>query len=141
MEQQIRIILVDDHEAIRESWKFLLDRDKRFNVVGQCQNGAEAIEQAGQLQPDVILMDINMSPINGFEATRAIVDHSPSIKIIGLSANTHPTYANKILDLGAKGFVTKTSPFDELISAIVSVHNGHDYICAEVRNDVGFRRS
>ncbi len=139
MQKQIRIILVDDHQAVRDSWKFLLDNDLRFTVIGQCRNGAEAIEQAGQLQPDVMLMDINMSPINGFEATRAIMADSPSIKIIGLSANNHPTYADKIMSLGAKGFVTKSSPFDELTKAIVSVHNGDQYVCQEIRNDVSFR--
>src|SRR5689334_618950 len=112
MQQQIRIVLVDDHKAVRESWEFLLNRDSRFTVIGQCKNGEEAISQAQVLTPDIMLMDINMSPVNGFEATEAITANTPSVKIIGLSANTHPTYADKILRLGAMGFVTKSSTFD-----------------------------
>src|SRR5690242_1440029 len=138
MQQQIRIILVDDHEAVRESWEFLLNRDVRFNVIGQCKNGEEAIEQASILTPDIMLMDINMSPVNGFEATQAINANTPSVKIICLSANTHPTYADKILSLGAKGFVTKSSPFDELTRAIVHVHGGGQYVCEEIRNDSSY---
>ena len=140
MQQQISIILVDDHEAVRDSWEFLLNRDARFNVIGQCRNGAEAIEQAQALNPDVMLMDINMSPVNGFEATQAIVANSPSVKIIGLSANNHPTYADKILGLGAMGFVTKSSTFDELTRAIVHVHGGGSYICDEIKAATAFKR-
>ena len=138
MQPPIRIVLVDDHKAIRDSWKFLLDNDARFTIIGQCQSGAEAIEQAGQLQPDVMLMDINMSPINGFEATKRIVADTPSVKIIGVSANNHPSYAHKIMNLGAKGFVTKSSSWDELTSAIVEVFEGRNYVCAEIRNEVPF---
>ncbi|NCT73895.1 MAG: response regulator transcription factor [Chitinophagaceae bacterium] len=140
MQKQIRIILVDDHQVVRDSWKFLLDRDDRFTIIGQCTNGAEAIEQAGILRPDVMLMDINMTPINGFEATKAIIEQSPEIKIIGVSANNHPSYAHKILELGARGFVTKSSPFDELMSAIVQVYNGEEYVCREIRNEPSFRQ-
>jgi two-component system invasion response regulator UvrY len=130
---QIRIILVDDHRLILESWKLLLENDPRFCIVAECETGAEAIEEAKELQPDIILMDINMSPMNGFEATQKIIAANPSIKIIGVSINNQPGYATKILGLGAKGFVTKGSPFDELTNAIVEVHKGGQYICEEIR--------
>lgn len=139
MQKQIRIILVDDHQVVRDSWKFLLDRDERFTIIAQCTNGSEAIEQASLLRPDVMLMDINMTPINGFEATKTIMEQAPEVKIIGVSANNHPSYAHKILELGARGFVTKSSPFDELMSAIVQVHNGEEYVCREIRNEPTYR--
>jgi DNA-binding NarL/FixJ family response regulator len=140
MSKQIRIILVDDHQAIREAWKMLLEFDDRFTVIAQCENGAQAIQQARELLPDIMLMDINMSPINGFEATQRIIEATPSVKVIGLSANNHPGYAAKMLELGGSGFVTKTSPFTELKMAIVKVHEGEQYICDEISDNTAFRK-
>lgn len=132
MQKQIRVALVDDHQVVRDSWKFLLDRDPRFTIIAQCKDGEEAIAKAIELNPDVMLMDINMTPVNGFEATKKIVSKTPDVKIIGVSANNHPSYANKILELGGWGFVTKSSPFDELMGAIVKVYEGEKYVCREV---------
>lgn len=138
MQKKISIILVDDHEAVREAWQFLLNRDSRFTVIGQCTNGAEAIDKAELLKPDIMLMDINMSPMNGFDATEAIMASTPTTKIIGLSANSHPTYAYKIMNLGAKGFVTKSSTFEELTRAILLVQGGGQYVCDEIKSDSSF---
>jgi two-component system invasion response regulator UvrY len=132
--EQIRIVIVDDHQQIRETWKLLLEHDKRFTVIAQCSNGAEAIEAAKNLVPHVILMDINMSPVNGFEATRKIRSQNPGVKIIGMSANNQPSYARNMLKLGAKGYVTKSSSKEEMAKAIIHVHNGGQYICEEVKN-------
>ena len=137
----IRIILVDDHQAIRESWKFLLERDERFTVIAECEDGRDAIEKAHRLLPDIMLMDINMNNVNGFDATQQISKASPSVKIIGLSVNIHPGYATKMLSLGAKGFVTKSSPFAELTTAILKVHEGENYVCVEIRNNTSFRQA
>ena len=133
MPNPIRIILVDDHELVRESWKLLLDQDQRFKVISQCGTGAEAIELAKEHLPDIVLMDINMSPVNGFEATERIIESVPSVKIIGVSANNNPRYATKMLALGGRGFVTKTSAFDELKIAIQKVYEGESYLCHELR--------
>jgi two-component system, NarL family, invasion response regulator UvrY len=140
MQKQIRIILVDDHQAIRQSWKFFLEKDERFIVVAQCGNGKEAIEQAHLLLPDIMLMDINMNILNGFDATEKITEKLPSVKIIGLSVNNHPGYADKMIGLGAKGFVTKSSPFSELTTAILKVHAGENYICDEIKNESAYRQ-
>ncbi len=124
--------MVDDHDLVRESWKTLLDKENSFSVIAQCKNGLEAIDMAKELLPDIILMDINMSPVNGFEATQKISESSPSVKIIGISINNNPKYATKMMVHGAKGFVTKTSPFSELKTAIHKVHGGENYICQEI---------
>lgn len=129
----IRIILVDDHDLIRESWKQLLNSDTRFKVVASLKNGADGIRQAINLLPDIILMDINMVPVNGFEATEKILISVPSAKIIGISVNNSPRYATKMLSLGAKGFVTKTSTLDELKKAILKVLHGEIYVCEEIK--------
>ena len=134
---QIRIILVDDHELVRGSWKLLLKQNTRFSIVGECKNGVEAIEEARRLMPDIILMDINMSPVNGLEATERIIQATPSIKIIGLSINNQPVYVHKMLKAGAKGYVTKNSTLYEMTHAIMEVHDGRQYICDEVRHKMG----
>jgi DNA-binding NarL/FixJ family response regulator len=133
---KIRIMLVDDHRLILESWKILLDNDPRFSIVAECESGAKAIREAAALKPDIILMDINMFPINGFEATEKILANYPLIKVIGVSINNQPGYANRIMKLGAKGFVTKGSSFEELTHAIIEVHQGSEYICEEIRRNM-----
>ena len=131
-ETPISLILVDDHTMIRQTWRMLLERDQRMVVVAECSSGEEAIRMAGELQPDVMLMDINMAPINGFEATRAILQRHPQIHIIGISINNLPSYARNMLDIGAKGFVTKNSSREEMIFAIMEVSQGRTYVCKEI---------
>ena len=130
---QIRVVLVDDHQMVRETWRLILERDKRIVVIGECCSGTEAIDSAINAKPDIMLMDINMSPVNGFEATRKIIRCCPEVKIIGVSVNNQPGYARNMLQLGAKGFVTKNSPQEEMMKAIFEVNKGRIYICDEVR--------
>jgi DNA-binding NarL/FixJ family response regulator len=129
----IRVVIVDDHQMVRETWKMILQKDERIDVIGECSSGLEAMEAATSLQPDVMLMDVNMSPVNGFEATRRITKSEPRVKIIGVSINNQPSYARNMMQLGAKGYVTKNSPKDEMIRAIVAVCNGETFICQEVQ--------
>ncbi|HZH99947.1 MAG TPA: response regulator transcription factor [Flavisolibacter sp.] len=129
---QIRVVIVDDHQMVRETWKMLLDRDNRINVIGECASGEEAIVAAGQLKPDVMLMDINMYPMNGLEATREIILMYPQIKIIGVSINNQPTYARNMMQVGASGYVTKNSPREEMLQAIITVNSGETFICREI---------
>lgn len=136
MEERIRLVIVDDHKMMRETWKMILQRHPRIDVIGECASGEEAILCAHQETPDIILMDINMSPVNGFEATRKITQANPTIKIIGLSINNLPTYARNLMQLGAKGYVTKNSPSEELLKAILTVCDGGTYICKEVRDQM-----
>lgn len=135
--RKIRIVIVDDHQMIRETWRFLLSKDERLDVIGECASGAEAIEAALLHNPDVMLMDINMAPVNGFEATRKIVRKHPGIHIIGVSVNDQPGYARNMLSLGAKGYVTKNSSFQEMVHAILEVTMGNTYICKEVQEKMG----
>ena len=132
----IRIILVDDHKLVRQSWKMLLENNPLFIVIADCDNGELAIEQAQKLVPDVMLVDINMSPLNGFEVTERIMETTPSIKIIGLSVNNQPKYAAKMMELGARGYLTKTSTLEEISYGIIEVDRGELYICEEVRKNM-----
>lgn len=134
MDQLIRLVIVDDHTLMRETWKMVLQRDHRIRVIAECASGDEAIRCAEMERPDVMLMDINMSPVNGFEATRKIVKAYPGVRIIGLSINNQPAYAKNMLQLGAKGYVTKNSPSEELLEAIKIVCDGGIYLCREIRD-------
>jgi two-component system invasion response regulator UvrY len=130
----IRIILVDDHKIVRESWSLLLGYDNRFSIIQECDNGQKAIEEAIRLSPDILLVDINMYPSNGFEVTKKVLEANPSVKIIGISVNNLPSYANRMLEIGGMGFITKGSPFEEVIHAIIEVHNGNSYVCNEIKS-------
>ncbi len=130
---KITILIADDHKLIRETWSFILNSDPRFQVVSQCSNGEEAIAEAQKLRPKIALLDINMTPITGLEATQQIRKYSPATKIIGVSMHSQPAYVKKLLKLGAHGYVTKNSPQNEMFEAIVEVNKGGRYICSEVK--------
>ena len=130
----IRIIIADDHAQVRKTWKMLLQTDKQINVIAECSSGEEVIKTARELNPDVILMDINMSPINGFDATKAILSAQSHIKIIGVSINNQPAYARHMIEMGAKGYVTKNSSKEEMFTAIKEALEGRIYICKEVKD-------
>lgn len=131
--EPIRIILVDDHKIVRESWKILLENNPRFRVIANCDNGYSAIEKAMELSPDIMLVDMNMSPLNGFAVTERVMESASSVKIIGISVNNQPIYALKMFELGARGYLTKTSPLEEIHYGIQEVYRGVIYICEEVR--------
>jgi DNA-binding NarL/FixJ family response regulator len=131
--EKITILIADDHMLIRETWSFILNSDPRFEVIAQCSNGEEAIKEAQRLRPKVVLLDINMSPVSGIEATQQIRKYTPATKIIGVSMHSQPAYVKKLLKLGAHGYVTKNSPQQEMFEAIVEVTQGNRFICSEVK--------
>lgn len=132
--EKTTILLVDDHKLIRESWSFILNSNPRYEVVGETSDVDEAVEIAKNKKPRVVLMDINMSPVNGFEGTKLLRKFSPGSRIIGISMHSMPAYARRMLQLGAMGYVTKNSSKDEMIRAIDEVSEGKKFICEEVKN-------
>ncbi len=132
--KKVSIMIVDDHTLIRETWSFLLGKNENFDVVAECGDGERAIELARDKRPDVVLLDINMAPMSGFDVLKQIRKFSPGSKIIGVSMHSQPAYAKKMLRLGAKGYVTKNSPRQEMLEAIAEVSNNNVYICQEVKN-------
>lgn len=134
--EKISILIADDHKLIRETWTFILNSDPRFEVVADCADSEEAVTKARQLKPKIVLMDINMAPLSGFEATEKIRKVSPLSKIIGVSMHSQPAYAKKMLQVGARGYVTKNSSKEEMFKAIMEVYNDNRYICDEIKNNI-----
>lgn len=132
--EKITILLVDDHRLIRDSWSHVLNTEPILQVIGAASTGEEAIEIAKTKRPRIILMDINMSPLNGFDTTKIIRKQSPGSRIIGVSMHAIPVYAKKMFQAGAIGYVTKNSSREELITAILEVDAGKKYICDEVKS-------
>jgi len=134
--EKISILIADDHKLIRETWSFILNNDPRFQVVAECGDSEQAVEMARVKKPQVVLMDINMTPMSGFEATEKIRRVSPGSKVIGVSMHSQPAYAKKMLQIGARGYVTKNSSKEEMIAAILEVQAGNKYICDEIKNNI-----
>jgi two-component system, NarL family, invasion response regulator UvrY len=131
---RITILIVDDHTLIRETWSFLLGRNEDFEVIAEVGDGQKAIEIARDKRPNIVLLDINMAPLNGFDILKMIRKLSPGSKVIAVSMHSQPSYAKKMLRLGARGYVTKNSPRQEMLDAIREVYAGQTYICQEVKN-------
>jgi two-component system invasion response regulator UvrY len=128
----VKVVIADDHNMVREAWALLLSRDPRLSIVATCENGEQAVAICKEINPDVVLMDINMEPVNGIDATRAIREFSSEIKIIGISVHTDLPYLNALMLAGANGYVTKNSPGEEMIKAIMLVVKGEKYFCKEI---------
>lgn len=131
---RISVMIVDDHTLIRETWSFLLGRNENFEVIAELGDGQQAIEIARDKRPNIVLLDINMTPLNGFDVLKMIRKLSPGSKVIAVSMHSQPAYAKKMLRLGAKGYITKNSPRQEMLDAIMEVHRGNIYVCQEVKN-------
>lgn len=132
--EKITILIADDHTLVRETWSFILNTDERFKVVAESGSGEEAVELAKQLRPNIVIMDINLPGMNGIEATQLIRKFSPASRILGVSLHTQPTYARKMIQKGAMGYVTKNSSREEMFRAITEIQSGRRYICDEIKN-------
>jgi two-component system invasion response regulator UvrY len=133
---QIKIVIVDDHKLVRETWSFILNSDPRFKVIGDCASGEEALIKVPRFSPHVVIMDINLPGINGIETTEALLKSNTSFKVLGVSLHTQPKYALKMLQAGAMGYVTKNSAKQEMYNAILEITSGNSYICEEIRSVV-----
>ena len=131
-EKLIRVIITDDHKIIREGLRTLLERDPALTVVGEAANGLELLELLAGTPTDVVLMDINMPEMDGFEATRRVREQYPDIRVIALSMLNNEPVVQKMMAGGAKGYILKTAGREELHSAIKLVASGTTYICSDL---------
>ena len=141
----IKILLADDHKIVREGTRQLLEQSADMQVVGEASDGLQAVELAGILHPDVIVMDVRMPRLNGIEAARAITKRYPDLKILILSAYDDDSYVFPLLEAGASGYLLKTSSGDELAAAIRLVFAGETAlsprISAKIVNRLGGRQA
>ncbi|MBA7651483.1 Transcriptional regulatory protein DegU [subsurface metagenome] len=122
--KEITILLAEDHVVVRESIRQSLEREPNFRVVGEASDGEEAVQMAGQLRPDVIIMDISMPKLNGIEATKQIKASQPSAVVLILTAYDYEQYIFPLLSAGAAGYLLKDVSSRELINAIQTVYKG-----------------
>ncbi|MCL6634267.1 MAG: response regulator transcription factor [Peptococcaceae bacterium] len=126
--KKIRVLIVDDHTLVREGLCKILSMEERIKVVGEAENGEQAVEKALILKPNIILMDINMPGINGIEATRIIKSHHPEIGIVALTIHDHEEYLFEMIKAGASGYVLKDISPDLLVKTILGVSRGESFI-------------
>lgn len=124
----IRLLLADDHRMMREGLRSLLEAQDDFEVIGEVENGRDAVRQTRALRPDVVVMDIGMKELNGVEATRRVRAESPQVEVVVLSTYAHEEYVLSALEAGACGYVLKISAHEELVEAIRAAARGHRFL-------------
>jgi two-component system NarL family response regulator len=132
----LRILLVDDHAMLREGLRSILRAESDVEVVGEAADGNSAVELAHTLAPDVVVMDVGMSGLNGMEATRRIRAGSPGARVIALSTHSDRRYVLGMLEAGAAGYVVKVSAYDELRQAVRTVASGRVYLSPQIADVV-----
>ena len=132
----IRILIADDHQPFRQSVRQVCELAGGFEVIGEAENGYEAVELAHRLQPDVILMDIEMPIMDGVEATGLIVAQNPTTRVIALTATWEDAGALNMLKAGAYGYLIKRTQDGDLVEAIRAVHRGEAMIDSQVTAQV-----
>jgi len=127
------ILIVDDHQMLRQTWSYILNNDLGYKVAGECNNAQEAIRLAASLQPDIVILDINLPGMNGIEAVSHILKSSPASRILGVSMHNQPAYARRMIKDGAMGYLCKNSSSKELFHALQEISNGKKYVCQEIK--------
>ncbi len=124
----IRVIIADDHEIVRRGIRLLLEEADDIEVIGEAENGAEAISLVEQLGPDLVVMDISMPDVSGIEATRTIKRTHPDVEVVGLTMHAEERYFYELLKAGAAGYVIKGGAPHELLTAIRAAAQGDAYV-------------
>jgi len=125
---KIRVLITDDHTLFRQGLRTLLASEADLEVAGEAANAADAVAHARQLRPDLVLMDIGMTGMSSFEATRQIRKERPETKVVFLSMYDDEDYLAECVEMGASGYILKDSPADQLLTAIREVYHGGSYL-------------
>jgi DNA-binding NarL/FixJ family response regulator len=130
--KNIKILIVDDHEVVRDGLKNILLSLNNTAIAGEAANGEDAISMYDSLKPDLVIMDISMPGMNGIEATRIIKENDPNAKILILTMHDNQEYLNQIIRSGAKGFVLKNTDKEELLDAVKTVAGGENFFSKDI---------
>ena len=133
---KIRVLLAEDHTIVRKGIRALLDDAPIVEVVGEAENGREAVAQAEALQPDIVLMDHTMPLLNGLEATRQIRKLLPHVQVLILTMHTNEEYVFQFLQAGAAGYLVKQTAPTDLITAIEAIHRGDSFLSPTISRAV-----
>ena len=132
----IDVLLADDHQVVCDGLEVLLNSEIDINVVHKSANGRDAVFSARELQPDIVIMDINMPELNGLEATQQIMETSTATRVIILSMYAHNDLIFRALKSGAKGYILKDSAGVEVVDAVRAVHAGCRYLSKKIEDEV-----
>jgi len=128
----LNVLLVDDHALVRNGIKRLLEDTNEIKIIAEADCGEDGVKFAIDLKPDIILMDINMPGIGGIEACHRIIQRNPNQKIVILTVHTEQSFPKRLLEIGAKGYLTKECAISEMLQAIKDVYSGGSYISASI---------
>jgi len=134
--RKIRLLLVDDHPLVREGIRSCLHPHKQLEIVGEAADGREALVKAKELNPDIVLMDINLPRTNGLEATRLLHREAPQTRVLILTVHNNKEYVLQIVQAGARGYVLKDTSPKELVQAIEQVNRGEAFFSPDVAHFV-----
>lgn len=132
--ETINILLVDDHTLIREGLKLILKKNKQFKIIGEASNGVEALEflEKNTAKTHVMLLDITMPELDGFEVAKVVKKKYPDLKVLALTMHNEESYITKMIDVGVHGYVLKDSNLDDLSSAIKTILDDKPYYSSDV---------
>jgi DNA-binding NarL/FixJ family response regulator len=131
-----RILVADDHEVVRKGLIALLEQQPEWQVCGEAGDGREAVEKAKKWMPDVIIMDLSMTGMNGLEATRQIVRANPATKVLILTLHDSEQVIRDVLDAGARGFILKSDPALDVVAGVEALRRGKTYFTSKVASIV-----
>ena len=130
----IRILLVDDHPIVRQGLKTLLEGHSDWEVIGEASDGAEAVEKAKDLNPDVMVLDVTMPRMNGLEACRLLRQECPALEILFVTQHDSPQMMREALEAGARGYVVKSNAARDLLAAVDAVSHHRVFTALNGRN-------
>ena len=130
--KKITVLLVDDHTVVRQGLRALLNQEEDIEVVGEAQNGREAVQMAAKTSPEIVIMDIVMPLLNGMEGTRQVLKVCPTAKVLVLSSYCDDDYVQQTTEMGASGYLIKQTAANDLVLAIRELHKGNAYFSPSI---------